>query len=179
MLNFTREDVLRELELLPVWQLRAPVKPEVSISQAPISEAPAVAIEAETMPAIAEATLYLCTTSDDKRWAFVWPASLVLSASECALFSNILVALKITKSTQMQVKSVENIEASVIIVMGEVSAQQILNTKESIETLRSKTHQLENTTLIVTYHPNDMLQNLQLKAKTWEDLCLARRILSA
>jgi len=30
--------------------------------------------------------------------------------------------------------------------------------------------------VIVTYHPDDMLQDLQLKAKTWEDLCLAKRI---
>ncbi len=170
----TREDVLRELELFPVWKLRAPLKPEVTISQAPAIEAPAV--EVEIAAVLAEAVRYTCTISDDKTWAFVWPASLILPASQSTLFSNILVALKISKTNESEIESLANVEASVIIVMGEIAAQQVLNTTEPIETLREKTHQLMSAPLIVTYHPSDMLQDLQLKAKTWEDLCLAKRI---
>ena len=192
-MNFTREDVLRELELLPVWKLRTPlqvvvpeqmpapeqvsVKIETQVTERLVVETPVVetATEAAT-PVIAESMSYLCTISDDKKWAFIWPASLILSASQSTLFSNILVALKISKSNQTEIESLTSIEASVIIAMGEAAAQQMLNTTESIETLRGKTHQLANAPLIVTYHPNDMLQNLHLKAKTWEDLCLAKRI---
>jgi uracil-DNA glycosylase len=185
-MNFTREDVLRELELLPVWRLRAtlqPVAPEampapeqVSVKiETQVIDAPVVETKAAA-PVIAESTPYVCTISDDKKWAFIWPASLILSASQSTLFGNILVALKISKSNQTEIESLANIEASIIISMGEAAARQVLNTTESIETLRGKTHQLANAPLIVTYHPNDMLQDLHLKAKTWEDLCLAKRI---
>jgi len=166
-MNITREDVLRELELLPVWKLRAPLKvAELSVEQVP------VIVEV----AIAETTSYECTISDDKKWVFVCPASRAPIASQSTLFNNILHALKIEKTNQVQLESFANIEASVIIAMGETTAQQLLNSTESIESLRGKTHQLQNLSLIVTYHPNDMLQDFQLKAKTWEDLCLAKRI---
>lgn len=197
-MNFTREDVLRELELLPVWRLRTPlqtvapeampapeqvsVKIETQVMEVPVIEAPVVetrVVETETEAAtavIAESMPYVCTISDDKKWAFIWPASLILSASQSALFSNILVALKINKTNQTEIESLASVEASIIVAMGEVAAQQVLNTTEPIETLRGKTHQLMSAPLIVTYHPNDMLQHLHLKAKTWEDLCLAKRI---
>lgn len=187
-MNFTREDVLRELELLPVWKLRTPLQVVVP-EQMPAPEQVSVKIETQVTerlvvetateaatPVIAESMSYLCTISDDKKWAFIWPASLILPALQSTLFSNILVALKISKSNQTVIESLASIETSVIIAMGEAAAQQMLNTTESIETLRGKTHQLANAPLIVTYHPNDMLQNLHLKAKTWEDLCLAKRI---
>lgn len=175
-MNFTREDVLRELELLPVWKLRAPLTTEV---KAGVNIELKQEIHAETLPFAAEPVAYFCVVSDDKKWAFIWPASLVLSASQSTLFDNILVALKITKSHRSEITSVEHIATSVIILMGEIVAQKVLSTTEPIETLRGKTHLLKNVPAIVTYHPSDMLDNLQLKPKTWEDLCLAMRILSA
>lgn len=161
----TREDVFRELELLPVWRLRTPLMPaELPAKAAPIVEA------------VIEVKRYECTISENKKWVFVCPAGRAPIALQSTLFNNILHALKIEKTNQVQLESFANIEASVIIAMGETTAQQLLNSTESIETLRGKTHQLQNSPLIVTYHPNDMLQDLQLKAKTWEDLCLAKRI---
>lgn len=179
-MNFTREDVLRELELLPVWKLRASLTTETQVEvKDDVKSAVKTEIKAEVLPAIAESSAYICTTSDDKKWAFIWPASHMLSDLQRTLFSNILVALKIAKSTQLQLTNVEDINASVIIVMGEVAAQQVLNTKESIEDLRCRTHLLNNIHAIVTYHPSDMLHNLQLKSKAWGDFCLAKSILFA
>ena len=180
-MNFTREDVLRELELLPVWKLRVPltieVQPEVKTIVNTENQAEIKAeVTKEILPIAAEASAYDCTVSDDKKWAFIWPASLILSASQSTLFKNILVALKITKSTQMRVSKVEDIQTSVIVVMGEEAAQKVLGTVESIETLRGKSYLLHTTPTIVTYHPTDLLQSLQLKPKTWEDLCLAKGI---
>jgi hypothetical protein len=174
-MSFTREDVLRELELFPVWKLRAPLNTEV---QPQVKAAVKTTVAAEVLPVAAEASAYVCNVSDDKKWAFIWPASLILSASQSTLFSNILIALKITKSTQIQVSHVEQIKASVIIVMGDVAAQQVLGTTEPIETLRGSIHMLNDTPTIMTYHPSDILQNLQLKPKTWQDLCLAKGIVN-
>jgi len=136
-MNFTREDVLRELELLPVWKLRVPltieVQPEVKTIVNTENQAEIKAeVTKEILPIAAEASAYDCTVSDDKKWAFIWPASLILSASQSTLFKNILVALKITKSTQMRVSKVEDIQTSVIVVMGEEAAQKVLGTVESI-----------------------------------------------
>ena len=179
----TREDMLRELELLPVWQLRAPAP----LQPQPAKTAPVVnPITAETAKILAvpakipgaQNAFYL-TLSADKKWAFIMPASPELPALQSSLFNNILQALKIDKTNKSVLTSLGDIEAKVIIAMGETVAQQLLNSTESIELLRGKRHTFENIPLIVTYHPHDMLQNLANKAKTWDDLCVAMDILRA
>jgi uracil-DNA glycosylase len=171
-MSLTREDMLRELELLPVWRLRAPAQPQAQ----PVETAAVV-----NPPQIIAATefSYSLTISNDKKWAFVWPASHDLSASQAALFNNILQALKIEKTNKTTLASAADIEAKVIVALGETAAQALLNTQESIEQLRGKTHLLHNIPLIVTYHPADCLQDLQNKAKTWDDLCMALNMLRA
>ena len=172
----TREDILRELELLPVWQLRAPV----SFQAQPVETAPVVnPIIAEPAKAPCTQNAFNLTLSADKKWAFIMPASPDLTTLQSSLFSNILLALKIDKTNTTLLTNLVGVEAKVIIAMGETAAQQLLNSVESIESLRAKTHTFENIPLIVTYHPHDMLQNLASKAKTWDDLCIAMEIMRA
>jgi uracil-DNA glycosylase len=178
-MNFTREDVLRELELLPVWKLRQPLAQKVvEAALKPIEVAPVETLEIE-LTATKELNLEVIASAD-KNWVFVLPEALTGQAE--TLFNNILLALQLsqthTNPSKIQIKQVQfaSIEAKVIVAMGEKTAQQLLNSAESIESLRGKAHQLEAKTMIVTYHPNDMLQHLPNKAKTWEDLCLAKRI---
>jgi uracil-DNA glycosylase len=166
----TREDVLRELELLPVWQLRTPLKVAEPIAEkAQIVE---VAIEAAT-----EKTSLELIISDDTRWIFAYPATRMDIGSQGILFNNILLALKIEKTNKILLENVS--EAKVIIAMGETTAQQLLKTTESIEQLRGKTHTYQNIPLIVTFHPQELLQYLPNKAKTWDDLCIALQLLDA
>ena len=172
-----REDVLRELELLPVWKLRTALSSELK-PKAPVIEAPIIETQkAETTSAATAPVRYTCTISDDKKWAFIWPASLILSASHSTLFSNILVALKISKTNQTGIESLAHIEASVIIVMGEAAAQALLNSQESIENFRGKLHTLADTSadsnIVITYDLAYLLANPLQKAKAWQDLCLA------
>ncbi len=122
---------------------------------------------------------YLLIHSTDKKWAFILPASPDLSALQATLFNNILLALKIEKPNKTVLASLENIEAKVMIAMGEIVAQALLNTQDSIEQLRGKTRLLHNIPLIVTYHPSDCLQHLPNKAKVWDDLCVALSIMNA
>lgn len=176
-MNLTREDMLRELELLPVWRLRAQEQKQVqTIVQA---KPQPTETTSEPMASVQPELSYFLTVSADKKWAFIWPASLDLAASQAALFNNILQALKIEKTNKTVLASLADIDAKLIIAMGELAAQALLNTQESLEQLRGKTHLLHNIPLIVTYHPNDCLQHLPNKSKTWDDLCAALSIINA
>ena len=138
---------------------------------APVTQAPPPANQATNN--------HLLICSSDKKWAFILPVSRDLSASQAALFNNILQALKIEKTNKTTLTNLADIEAKVIIAMGETAAQALLNSTQSIETLRGKAHAFENIPLIVTYHPHDILLNLANKAKTWDDLCMAMKMLQA
>jgi uracil-DNA glycosylase len=161
----TRDDVLRELELLPAWKLRVStqVLETTRVEKAEMVAAPEVA-----------KILYEITISSDKNWCFVCPAEHVSIASQGTLFSNILHALHIEKSTKMQTETLENIDAKMIVALGESVAQALLNSQESLENLRGKFHMFGGAQLLVTYDLAHLLANPADKAKTWEDLCMAK-----
>ena len=74
-------------------------------------------------------------------------------------------------------KQIELIQPRIILALGRFAAQTLLNTEESIGRLRGRVHQFQGVPLIVTYHPAYLLRTLPDKARAWEDLCLARRVL--
>jgi len=62
--------------------------------------------------------------------------------------------------------------------MGRFAAQTLLGTGASIGSLRGRVHHYAGVPLIVTYHPAYLLRTLEDKAKAWEDLVFARKIMS-
>jgi DNA polymerase len=169
-----REDVLRELELLPVWQLRVlPKVAEPVVEKMLIVE---VAAEAAIVATTENTSLELII-SDDKKWIFAYPETPMDIGLQADLFKNILHALKINKTNKIALENIS--EAKVMIAMGEIAAQQLLGSTESLEQLRGKMHTYQHIPLIVTYDTSDMLQHLPNKAKTWDDLCMALQLLNA
>ena len=173
----TREDVLRELELLPVWQLRAPAALLAEVAQKVAKVKTETKIEVTTVKpavlAMTEASGHVLV-SDDKNWAFVLPET--LSGEAEALFNNILIALGINKTHTEALSNLDNVK--VIVAMGEVMAQQLLNSSDSLEQLRGKLHVFKSIALVVTYHPNDLLHHLANKPKMWDDLCIAKSLVA-
>lgn len=70
-------------------------------------------------------------------------------------------------------KQIKLIQPKLIIALGKVAAQNLLNSDESISSLRGKVHSHLGIPLIVTYHPAYLLRSLPDKAKAWKDLCFA------
>lgn len=68
------------------------------------------------------------------------------------------------------------IEPKIILALGHVAAQTLLNTDEPIATLRGKIHALNDTPVVVTYHPAYLLRSLLDKRKAWADLKFAMQI---
>ncbi len=68
------------------------------------------------------------------------------------------------------------VKPRVIVVLGRFAAQSLLQTQTPVGKLRGKVHEVEGVPVIVTYHPAYLLRTLTDKARTWEGLCLARRI---
>jgi DNA polymerase len=76
-------------------------------------------------------------------------------------------------------RQIELIQPKLIVALGKVSANHLLQTDASIASLRGRVHQYRGTPLIVTYHPAYLLRSLQEKAKAWVDLCFARETMAA
>ncbi|MFQ5824289.1 MAG: uracil-DNA glycosylase family protein [bacterium] len=68
------------------------------------------------------------------------------------------------------------IKPKVILALGRVAAQNLLNTHESLGSLRNLIHQIEGIKVIVTYHPAALLRNPQWKRGAWEDVQRLRNL---
>lgn len=74
---------------------------------------------------------------------------------------------------------IELIQPKIILALGRLAAQSLLDTEESIGHLRGRVHSFQGVPLIATYHPAYLLRKLSDKARAWEDLCLARQTLAS
>jgi len=69
------------------------------------------------------------------------------------------------------------LQPRLIVALGRSAASTLLGVYASIASLRGRVHMLQRRPLIVTYHPAYLLRNLPDKAKAWEDLLFARRVM--
>ena len=77
------------------------------------------------------------------------------------------------------IRQVQLVQPKIILAMGRFAVQSLLRSTEPIGRLRGKVHRYQGVPLIVTYHPADLLRNLDEKARAWDDLCLAVETLRA
>lgn len=73
-------------------------------------------------------------------------------------------------------KQIELIQPKLILALGRVAAQSLLNTTQAIGSLRGRVYECGNARLIPTYHPAALLRDAGLKPATWEDVKLLRRL---
>jgi DNA polymerase len=72
------------------------------------------------------------------------------------------------------------IEPKVILAVGRIAAQWLLQSDQPIGRLRGTVHSYgtASTPLVASYHPAYLLRSPLAKAKAWEDLVLVSRILN-
>lgn len=200
----TREDMMRELELLPVWQSRMPATEVAAIKDASRVLTPqdlelklGLQVQVEVVvvkdslvnieessdtltPVPIESPTLSYIASENGEYLFVLPNA-AMSADELQLFQNIGKALRIkTKPAEISsdiLASIKDLQAKLLIAMSEAVAQMILQSAEPITHLSGKLHQLHGVTLIATYDLPHLLQNPADKAKVWRDLCMGLQIL--
>jgi uracil-DNA glycosylase len=76
-------------------------------------------------------------------------------------------------------RQIELISPKLIVLLGRVAVQALLNTEVALARLRGRVHDHRGIPVVVTYHPAYLLRNLPDKAKAWEDLCFARRVMQS
>jgi uracil-DNA glycosylase len=265
-MSLSREDILRELELLPVWQLKAPLPNSTNEAvNAPLSEniqqvvtpiqealpAPIVevitkqdTVQTETRQVEPSPTqssrleqintldwqaLQVCVQTcqacglaqtrtqtvfgvgnKEADWLIIGEAPgaeedkrgepFVGAAGQ--LLDNMLAAIQLNRTNNVYIANVlkcrppENrdpqgeevkqcdpflkrqvalIQPKLILALGRFAAQSLLNSVESIASMRGKLHDYHGIPVIVSYHPAYLLRNLPDKAKAWEDLCFAKK----
>ncbi|WP_332673235.1 uracil-DNA glycosylase [Aromatoleum sp.] len=74
-------------------------------------------------------------------------------------------------------RQIELVRPRLLVALGRPAALALLNAEVSIGASRGKIFHRGETPVVVTYHPAYLLRNQADKAKVWEDLCFARRVM--
>ena len=193
----TREDMLRELELLPLWRLRKTstklefvksvvanskdVKETAIILPSNIKVDEVIVETATELKSINEPELMLrLLVSADANWLFLLEYS-IDSFEEETLLQNMLRAVSVITNVDIMLIELQQLivyQPKLMVVFGDALVKSLLGDAESFEDLRLKQHQKQLVQYnaiptIVTYHPRYLLQHLNSKAKAWDDLSLA------
>ena len=73
-------------------------------------------------------------------------------------------------------RQIELLAPKLILAVGRIAAQQLLEVNTPIGKLRGRVHEAMGVPLVVTYHPAYLLRSPADKARAWEDLLLACRV---
>lgn len=68
------------------------------------------------------------------------------------------------------------IQPKVILALGRVAGQTLLNTVNPLAKLRGTVYQVDDIKVVVTYHPAALLRNPQWKSGAWQDVQMLRKI---
>ena len=82
---------------------------------------------------------------------------------------------EIATCRQFLIKQLRTIDPEVIVCLGSVAAQSVLNTKVKLGELRGSFHIYGHAKLMVTYHPAALLRNPGFKKPLWEDMQLVMK----
>ncbi|MCK4841996.1 MAG: uracil-DNA glycosylase [Methylococcales bacterium] len=140
-----------------------------------ISEAPGEQEEQEGLPFVGQASLLLTEmiraiglTMDD-----VYITNIVKCRAESKRDPKMEEIAACHEYIQRQVALVK---PKIILAVGRVAAQALLETKEPLADLRGVVHQLAGISLVVIYHPAYLLRSPLEKRKAWQDLQLAIKV---
>lgn len=71
--------------------------------------------------------------------------------------------------TPYLIEQIKFIQPKLLIALGRIAAQFLLNTDSSLTSLRQHNHEYEGTPLLITFHPAYLLRSPTEKAKAWQD----------
>jgi len=72
-------------------------------------------------------------------------------------------------------RQISLVNPRIILAVGRIAAQTLLETNESLARLRGVRHELSGVPLVVIYHPAYLLRSLLEKRKAWQDLQFAMK----
>lgn len=73
-------------------------------------------------------------------------------------------------------RQIELVQPKIILAVGRIAAHCLTNTDDPVGRMRGHRYEVNGIPMVVTYHPAYLLRSPSQKFKSWDDLCLAARL---
>jgi uracil-DNA glycosylase family 4 len=85
--------------------------------------------------------------------------------------------IEVATCTPYLLQQIELLQPKIILAVGRIAAQFLLNTDEAMARLRGQEFNYHDTPLLVTYHPAYLLRSPRDKRKSWDDMLRLQKYL--
>ena len=85
--------------------------------------------------------------------------------------------IEVATCTPYLLQQIELLQPKIILAVGRIAAQFLLNTDEAMAKLRGQEFRYHDTPLLVTYHPAYLLRAPREKRKSWDDMLRLQKYL--
>lgn len=186
-MSMTREDMLRELELLPVWTLnpafaegkstqmeateRAGAEPIEPVAEVVAVSTPAVAtLEPETKQAPVLEKIAV-------QWLLYCPLDASKDQDALTLLQNMVRAMQLVSTDYQVIHEAEvtnQYQPERTLIFGEDAAKVLLGVEVSVDDVTLQTYTYLQRPCWVVHHPGVLLHNPALKRVAWQIMCEAK-----
>ncbi len=195
-MTIKREDILRELELLPVWKLNpsfATKQQAPTLTDAPATEVLAVhkqsaeGIENIALPEIAvpvtqvELEAAPMETKSEPKLAVAWllycPLDIAADQDELTLLTNMVRAMQLLSTDYLLVHDAGTLtgyQPSYALLFGLDAAQTYLGKAVSCTDTKEQPYMHAQSPCWVVHHPKQLIENPSLKREAWHIMCAAK-----
>lgn len=169
----SHDEYLQEMGI-STWHLRQAEMPKVQAEQSTVTVAQSDSGQQDVKP----------SAQGLSPWVFIVDD---LTGDAALLFDRILASLYLTRAdiqclSSQQCSQIDIQSAGVVVAMGSLLPKKLLQIDEAFEEVRGAVESLEinghELPIVFTDHPAHLLKYAQDKARTWQDLILARSLLN-
>jgi len=168
----SHDEYLQEMGI-STWHLRQGEMPQAQVAQNSTTAAQPDPVQQDVKS----------NTPGLSPWVFIVDD---LTGDAALLFERILASLYLTRSdiqclSSQQMNQIDIQSAGVVEAMGSLLPKKLLQIDEAFEEIRGTVESVEisghELPIVFTDHPAHLLKHAQDKAKTWQDLILARSLI--
>lgn len=188
-MNMTREDMLRELELLPVWTLnpvfaqsQVATQTEAIEPAKPDTIQPVAEVAAVSAPTVASAEPAAIEQAPIKEkmaihWLLYCPLDTSIDQDALTLLQNMVRAMQlVTTDYQIVHESMasDKFQPERTLMFGVDAAKALLGVDVNVEGVSQQPYVYLQRPCWVVHHPKVLLQNPALKREAWQIMCAAK-----
>jgi uracil-DNA glycosylase len=196
-MTITREDILRELELLPVWTLHPSFKAAQAVSSSTDMHPAEVLAITETVPedatsnSMSEVALPVIHDTIAEpvveakvveakvavTWLLYCPLDVATDQEALTLLHNMVRAMQLLSTEYQLIHTLEALaryQPTYMLIFGLNAAHAVLDKALTFEDTKEQPYMHAQRHCWVVHHPKQLMENPSLKREAWHTMCAAK-----
>jgi uracil-DNA glycosylase len=191
-MTMTREDILRELELLPVWTLHPSFKAAqavtsstdahpaevLAVTESVLEDATSMPTTEATLPVIQDTIVEpVVEAKVAVTWLLYCPLDVAIDQEALTLLQNMVRAMQLLSTEYQLIHTLEALaryQPTYMLIFGLDATHAVLGKAVTFEDTKEQPYMYAESHCWVVHHPMQLMENPSLKRDAWHTMCAAK-----